>query len=147
MCLARQFFMRIGNNTKIVLVGDPDQLQSVGAGDVFRQLINSGLIPVTVLDKIFRQKDGSRIALNARAINNDQTKLSYGDDFCFYKCQTQDQAADIIKRAFCDLTEKYGIETVSYTHLHRPLTVCNRPLHDSPRQVPNRLFCIPFRSS
>ena len=103
MWLARQFFMRIGNNTKIVLVGDPDQLQSVGAGDVFRQLINSGLIPVTVLDKIFRQKDGSRIALNARAINNDQTKLSYGDDFCFYKCQTQDQAADIIKRAFCDL--------------------------------------------
>ena len=102
MWLARQFFMRIGNNTKIVLVGDPDQLQSVGAGDVFRQLINSGLIPVTVLDKIFRQKDGSRIALNARAINNDQTKLSYGDDFCFYKCQTQDQAADIIKRAFCD---------------------------------------------
>ena len=106
MWLARQFFMRIGNNTKIVLVGDPDQLQSVGAGDVFRQLINSGLIPVTVLDKIFRQKDGSRIALNARAINNDQTKLSYGDDFCFYKCQTQDQAADIIKRAFCFFSEK-----------------------------------------
>lgn len=63
MWLARQFFMRIGNNTKIVLVGDPNQLQSVGAGDVFRQLINSGLIPVTVLDKIFRQKDGSRIAV------------------------------------------------------------------------------------
>lgn len=63
MWLARQFFMRIGSNTKIVLVGDPDQLQSVGAGDVFRQLINSGLIPVTVLDKIFRQKDGSRIAV------------------------------------------------------------------------------------
>jgi exodeoxyribonuclease V alpha subunit len=119
MWLARQFFMRIGNNTKIVLVGDPDQLQSVGAGDVFRQLINSGLIPVTVLDKIFRQKDGSRIALNARAINNDQTKLSYGDDFCFYKCQTQDQAADIIKRVFCDLTEKYGIENVQILSPYR----------------------------
>lgn len=119
MWLARQFFMRIGNNTKIVLVGDPDQLQSVGAGDVFRQLINSGLIPVTVLDKIFRQKDGSRIALNARAINNDQTKLSYGDDFCFYKCQTQDQAADIIKRAFCDLTKKYGIENVQILSPYR----------------------------
>lgn len=115
MWLARQFFMRIGNNTKIVLVGDPDQLQSVGAGDVFRQLINSGLIPVTVLDKIFRQKDGSRIALNARAINNDQTKLSYGDDFCFYKCQTQDQAADIIKRAFCDLTKKIRYRECSDT--------------------------------
>ena len=119
MWLARQFFMRIGNNTKIVLVGDPDQLQSVGAGDVFRQLINSGLIPVTVLDKIFRQKDGSRIALNARAINNDQSKLSYGDDFCFYKCQTQDQAADIIKRAFCDLTKKYGIENVQILSPYR----------------------------
>lgn len=103
MWLARQFFMRIGNNTKIVLVGDPDQLQSVGAGDVFRQLINSGLIPVTVLDKIFRQKDGSRIALNARAINNGQTKLSYGDDFCFYKCQTRIRRRILLKEPFATL--------------------------------------------
>lgn len=112
MWLARQFFVRVKSTTRVVLVGDIDQLQSVGAGDVFRELINCGLIPVTVLDQIFRQEAGSRIAINAKAINNDQTKLSYGDDFCFYKCQTQDQAADIIQRVFCDLVKVHGIENV-----------------------------------
>ena len=112
MWLARQFFVRVKPSTRVVLVGDVDQLQSVGAGDVFRELIKCGLIPVTVLDQIFRQQEGSRIAINAKAINNDQTKLSYGDDFSFYKCQTQDQAADIIQRVFCDLVKTYGIENV-----------------------------------
>ena len=112
MWLARQFFVRVKPTTRIVLVGDVDQLQSVGAGDVFRELIKCGLIPVTVLDQIFRQEAGSRIAINAKAINNDQTKLSYGDDFNFYKCQTQDQAADIIQRVFCDLVKVHGIENV-----------------------------------
>ena len=49
MWLANQFFSRVRMGTKIVLVGDVDQLQSVGAGDVFRELISCGLIPVTVL--------------------------------------------------------------------------------------------------
>ena len=101
MWLARQFFVRVKPTTRVVLVGDVDQLQSVGAGDVFRELIKCGLIPVTVLDQIFRQQEGSRIAINAKAINNDQTKLSYGDDFSFYKCQTQDQAADNLAKLLC----------------------------------------------
>lgn len=119
MWLARQFFVRVKPETKVVLVGDIDQLQSVGAGDVFRELIKCGLIPVTVLDRVFRQAEGSRIALNARAINNDETKLSYGEDFNFYKCQTQEQAADIIKRAFCDLVKKHGIENVQILSPYR----------------------------
>lgn len=112
MWLARQFFIKVKPTTRVILVGDVDQLQSVGAGDVFRELINCGLIPVTILDQIFRQEAGSRIAINAKAINNDQTKLSYGDDFNFYKCKTQDQAADIIQRVFCDLVKVHGIENV-----------------------------------
>ena len=112
MWLARQFFIKVKPTTRVILVGDVDQLQSVGAGDVFRELINCGLIPVTILDQIFRQEAGSRIAINAKAINNDQTKLSYGDDFNFYKCKTQDQAAEIIQRVFCDLVKVHGIENV-----------------------------------
>ena len=46
-------------HTRVVLVGDPNQLPSVGAGNVFYELIHSGMVPVTVLDWIFRQsKDG-----------------------------------------------------------------------------------------
>ena len=52
MWLAHQLFKRLRLGTKVLLVGDADQLESVGAGDVFIQLINCGIVPVTVLDEI-----------------------------------------------------------------------------------------------
>ena len=112
MWLARQFFQRIRPGTRVVLVGDVDQLQSVGAGDVFRELIDSGLIPVTVLDEIFRQKKGSLIAYNAKRINEANIDLQYGEDFQFVKCQTQEEAADLICRIFCEQVAIHGIERV-----------------------------------
>ena len=63
MWLMCQFFKRIKRDTKIVFVGDVDQLPSVGAGNVLYEMIHCGLIPVTVLDEIFRQdKDICRAA-------------------------------------------------------------------------------------
>ncbi len=112
MWLARQFFQRVRPGTRVVLVGDVDQLQSVGAGDVFRELIDSGLIPVTVLDEIFRQKKGSLIAYNAKRINKADIDLQYGEDFQFVKCQTQEEAADLICRIFCEQVAMHGIEKV-----------------------------------
>ena len=112
MWLARQFFQRIHPGTRVILVGDVDQLQSVGAGDVFRELIDSGLIPVTVLNEIFRQKKGSIIACNAKRINEANIDLQYGEDFQFVKCQTQEEAADLICRIFCEQVAIHGIEKV-----------------------------------
>ncbi len=112
MWLARQFFNRIRPGTRVILVGDVDQLQSVGAGDVFRELIDSGLIPVTVLNEIFRQKKGSIIAYNAKKINQADIDLQYGEDFQFVKCQSQEEAADLICRIFCEQVERHGIEKV-----------------------------------
>ncbi len=112
MWLARQFFNRVRPGTRVILVGDVDQLQSVGAGDVFRELIDSGLIPVTVLNEIFRQKKGSIIAYNAKKINQADIDLQYGEDFQFVKCQSQEEAADLICRIFCEQVEKHGIEKV-----------------------------------
>ena len=54
---------------RLVLVGDIDQLPSVGAGNVLRDIIESGAIPVTRLTRIFRQAQSSRIVMNAHAIN------------------------------------------------------------------------------
>ena len=106
MWLARQFFGRVEPGTKVVLVGDVDQLQSVGAGDVFREMIDCGIIPVTILDEIFRQKEGSMIARNAKRINEDNTGLDFQYDiengeFVFVKAKTQEEAADDIRRIFC----------------------------------------------
>lgn len=69
MWLANKFFSRIKGGARVILVGDPDQLPSVGAGNVFRELIDCGLITVTVLDQIFRQSKDSLIAYNAKFIN------------------------------------------------------------------------------
>jgi exodeoxyribonuclease V alpha subunit len=53
----------------LLLVGDADQLPSVGAGNVLRDIIASGVVPVTRLDVIFRQAAGSTIITNAHRIN------------------------------------------------------------------------------
>ena len=56
-------------SARLVLVGDADQLPSVGPGNVFSALIRSGVIPTVRLTEIFRQNEGSRIVRNAHMIN------------------------------------------------------------------------------
>ena len=119
MWLARQFFTRIKMGAKIVMVGDPDQLPSVGAGNVFRELIQCGQIPVTVLDEIFRQASDSRIAHNAKLINEGSGRLYYGDDFMVVDAATQEQAAEILMELYCREIEKSGIERVQILSPYR----------------------------
>lgn len=59
----------IVHGTRLILVGDVHQLPSVGAGNVLKDIINSGCFPVTTLSKIFRQGEGSDIIYNAHKIN------------------------------------------------------------------------------
>ena len=76
MKLASMLFSRIKTGARLILVGDADQLPSVGPGDVFRELIVSDVIPVTVLDEFFRQAKGSNIIWNADLINRNQKESS-----------------------------------------------------------------------
>ena len=112
MWLASKFFTSLKEDAKVVLVGDPDQLPSVGAGNVFRELIQCGLVPVTVLDTIFRQAKDSLIAHNARFINEGNTKLYYGEDFQFLPCESQETAAAAIMERYCSESRENGIEHV-----------------------------------
>lgn len=110
--LARQFFTRIRPGTKVVLVGDADQLPSVGAGNVFHELIECGVIAVTVLDQIFRQAEDSRIAHNAQYIHQALTGLLYGDDFVFLKSSDQSNAAKKICSLYYEAVREFGIDHV-----------------------------------
>lgn len=112
MWLASKLFSRIKPGTKVILVGDVDQLPSVGAGNVFRELISCEMIPVTVLDEIFRQSKDSLIAYNAKFINENKTQLYYGDDFRLTECQNQKEAAEIILRAYMNEVTQSGAENV-----------------------------------
>ncbi|HRM80567.1 MAG TPA: AAA family ATPase, partial [Gemmiger qucibialis] len=109
MWLAQQFFKRISQHTRVVLVGDPNQLPSVGAGNVFYELIHSGMVPVTVLDWIFRQSKDGLIAYNAKFINEGSTKLYYGNDFVFVDSPTQIESAKRIQDIYCKEAAERGI--------------------------------------
>lgn len=86
---------------RIVLVGDIDQLPSVGAGNVLREIIDSRRIPVVRLVRIFRQAQKSRIVMNAHAINEGRfpdTSNGRDTDFFFMKEENPERAADAVVR-------------------------------------------------
>lgn len=111
MQLAYYLFRSLGTGTKLLFVGDTDQLPSIGAGNVLHELIASSLVPVTVLDMVFRQKDTSRIPLNAQSIRKGETKLLYGEDFQFLPAESAEEAAEIIQREFHANVKQYGLES------------------------------------
>jgi exodeoxyribonuclease V alpha subunit len=65
----------ISDDARVIIVGDADQLASVGPGDVLRSLIQSQVVPCQLLNTIFRQKDSSRIVENAHRINHGMMPL------------------------------------------------------------------------
>ncbi len=84
---------------RLVLVGDIDQLPSVGAGNVLRDIIDSGVIPVVRLTRIFRQAQSSRIVMSAHAINQGCfPDISNGQhtDFFFMKQEEPEKVAETI---------------------------------------------------
>lgn len=89
----------VPDSMRVILVGDVDQLPSVGAGNVLRDIIDSGAVPVVRLTKIFRQAAASRIILNAHRINGGEfpdLSNGAGTDFFFQKAEEPEKAAEII---------------------------------------------------
>ena len=136
MWLAHQLLRRILKKTKILFVGDADQLPSVGPGNFLRELIGSGLVPVTKLDTVYRQSEGSRIAINAGRIKHNNSRLNYGiDDFRFLKCPIESDAAKTIINLYLQETAEKGLDTVQILAPFRSkgltsVDVINDNLHD-----------------
>ena len=99
-------------NMRLILVGDIDQLPSVGAGNVLRDIIDSRQIPVVRLTRIFRQAQSSRIVMNAHAINAGHfPNISNGKqtDFFFIKAEDADSILGLIVSLVRDrLSRAYG---------------------------------------
>jgi exodeoxyribonuclease V alpha subunit len=95
LTLAYNLLKALQPGTHLLLVGDVDQLPSVGAGDVLRDVIRSGIAPVTRLSTIFRQAAGSHIITNAHRINQGQMPIFEKDshDFFLFPAETGEEAA------------------------------------------------------
>ncbi|WP_182200572.1 SF1B family DNA helicase RecD2 [Paraliobacillus salinarum] len=98
--LANQLFKAIPNEMQVLLVGDEDQLPSVGPGQVLSDLLASDRIPAVKLDEVYRQKEGSKIIQLAHEIKRQDvsiTSLAKSSDFNFIDCN-EHQVVEVVKQ-------------------------------------------------
>ena len=120
--LAGHLFDAVKRGGQMILIGDSDQLPSVGPGAVLSEIIASGCVPVVRLDKVFRQNAGSRIATNAKIIRHGNLGLEYGTDFQFIDSPTIPESAETIVDLYLKETEKYGVDHVALLTPYRQKT-------------------------
>ena len=96
--LFRHLLDAVDKGTSIILVGDPDQLPSVGSGDILRDLLSCNSIPKIRLDALHRQADDGSIAVNAERILEGTEPESGGGDFEIISCKTEEEAQETIAR-------------------------------------------------
>jgi exodeoxyribonuclease V alpha subunit len=118
IALANSLFKAIADDAALVLVGDVDQLPSVGPGSVLKDIIDSGRIPVTRLQTVFRQGPGSLISLNAARINRGEF-LEFMPDYegekdfyCIFRDEAEDIEKEIISLCSGRLHKRYGFDPV-----------------------------------
>ena len=110
---------------QLILIGDVDQLPSVGPGAVLQELINSDVVPYTRLTEIFRQKNGGVIVENAIKVNLGKENLVYNDDFQFIKAASDEEALKKITGIYVDECKKWGIENVALLSPRRSVSKIN----------------------
>jgi len=113
LVLANKLVKAVPRGAHLLLVGDVDQLPSVGAGEVLRDLLAaSGAIPRVRLTKIFRQAQESGIVVNAHRVNaGSPPRLRGFPDFFWFTCEDTDEAAaltvDIVARR---IPKRFGLD-------------------------------------
>ena len=138
MRLAYILLERIKPGAQLLIVGDADQLPSVGAGNVLREMIRSEKVPTAVLDTIFRQASNSRIIVNAHAINHNDTHLQYGDDFQMLEVQNAEDAAQMVVKNYLQEVSQHGLENVQILSPFRKRgAVASNALNETIRDLVN----------
>lgn len=104
---------RVPPETKLIFVGDSDQLPSVGAGNVLKDVIESGVVPVVRLERIYRQSGESLIVENAHRVNGGEMPVldSKNEDFFFCEAKSAQEIADTTVGLAAERIPKYlGVE-------------------------------------
>ena len=114
---------KIRTGAKVVFVGDINQLPSVGAGNVLKDIIESEVVPTTTLSVIFRQEGESPIIANAAKMNAGDTDLVYNSTFCFFDMPTEEDTFRKTKEIYLKCIRKYGISNVILLNPQRQNTL------------------------
>jgi len=124
LLLTNNLLKALRSGTHLLLVGDVDQLPSVGAGDVLRNIIASGIAPVTRLTTIFRQAATSQIITNANRINEGKMPLfsKESGDFFLFPAEDAAAAADWVVEVVAErIPQKFGFDTVREIQVLAPI--------------------------
>lgn len=123
--LMAQFLSALPQGAHLLIVGDADQLPSVGPGMVLHDLIASGAVPCVQLTEIFRQAASSRIITSAHAINRGQVpdlKPASRSDFYFLEASEPEEIRDlIVQLAHTRLPAKYGFDPIADIQVLTPM--------------------------
>jgi exodeoxyribonuclease V alpha subunit len=125
--LANSLLKAVHPLSQLILVGDVDQLPSVGPGTVLRDLIDSGVVPVARLTKIFRQAAESLIIQNAHRINRGEfpvlVKPGEGHIDCYFiEAEEPQEVADLIVNVVSrSLPRKFGYDPVNDIQVLAPM--------------------------
>ncbi|MDO4975557.1 MAG: ATP-binding domain-containing protein, partial [Alphaproteobacteria bacterium] len=111
--------------TTVILIGDVNQLPPVGPGNVLRDIINSGAVPVVRLQKIYRQAKTSNIILNSHKINNGEMpelKTIKNSDFFFIEEDDDEKCAELIVDLYSKrLPNYYKVDPISDIEVLTPM--------------------------
>lgn len=122
--LFHQLLRALKPQTHLMLVGDVDQLPSVGAGNVLRDVIESGIAYVTRLETIFRQGEDSHIVVNAHRINNGEAPYmdNRSQDFYFFGAEDPTYAAELVVDIVQNrLPNKFGYDAMDEVQVIAPM--------------------------
>ncbi|MCT4585974.1 MAG: ATP-dependent RecD-like DNA helicase [Peptostreptococcaceae bacterium] len=122
--LMSSFLQAIKHGTKLIFVGDSDQLPSVGAGNVLKDMIDSKVLKVIRLDEIFRQAKESMIVVNAHKINKGQNPILNKKDKDFYfikKNKEEDILKEISELVSKRLPKFYNVDPIKDIQILAPM--------------------------
>ncbi len=122
--LMNSLLKAINPGTRVILVGDIDQLPSVGAGNVLKDIIESGVIKIVRLDQIFRQSEESMIIVNAHRINKGEEPIlnKRDKDFFFLTRGSSNRILEtILELCFERLPSFYGVDRLKDIQVLTPM--------------------------
>lgn len=110
--IAYTLFEALSTYKRVVLVGDPQQLPSVSAGNVLKDLIDSGRIPIVKLDVIQRQAHDNPIVANSQKVLHKENDFIFNNNFRFIEANTPSDAAEKLIREYTTQIEKEDMNNV-----------------------------------
>ncbi len=142
LILATKLLNAIRPGMHLVLVGDADQLPSVGPGDVLRDLVRSGVVPLTRLSHIFRQAAASGIVVNAHRVNRGESPATNDErsDFFFIATESPQRAAELVVELVQHrIPQRFNLDPLRDVQVLAPMYRGDAGIHELNRRLQEAL--------